>query len=75
MLHKDSIRSRIGKGEGKGENSGYLSYAEFSYVILQAYDFLHLHNEFGCKLQVGGQDQYGNITAGVELIKKLTKVK
>ncbi len=63
MLDKDIIRRRLESG---------ISYTEFSYMILQALDFLHLHNTKGCTLQVAGSDQWGNITAGVDLIKKAT---
>ena len=63
MLAKDSVRSRLGSDSG-------ISYTEFSYMLLQAYDFLHLREKFGCELQIGGADQYGNITAGCDLIRK-----
>ncbi len=63
MLDKDIIRRRL---------EGGISYTEFSYMILQALDFLHLHKTRGCDLQVAGSDQWGNITAGVDLIKKAT---
>lgn len=63
MLAKDSVESRI--------NSG-ISFTEFSYMILQSYDFYKLFTEEGCKLQIGGSDQWGNITAGLELIRKMT---
>ena len=63
MVSKDSVRSRIGKT--------VLSYTEFSYMLIQAYDFVHLCREHGCLLQVGGSDQWGNITAGVELARKM----
>jgi len=62
MLGKESVRSRM---EGDG-----ISYTEFSYMVLQAYDFLHLSREYGCLIQIGGSDQYGNITAGMELIRR-----
>lgn len=61
MLAKESVSSRLEKG---------ISFTEFSYMILQSYDFLELHRRFGCELQVGGSDQWGNITAGTELIRK-----
>lgn len=61
MLAKESVNSRLEKG---------ISFTEFSYMILQAYDYLELHRRFGCELQVGGSDQWGNITAGTELIRK-----
>ncbi|MGX1192558.1 tyrosine--tRNA ligase [Metabacillus sp. SLBN-84] len=61
MLAKDTVASRIESG---------ISYTEFSYMILQSYDFLNLYRTEGCRLQVGGSDQWGNITAGLELIRK-----
>lgn len=64
MLRKDSVRGRLER-EGAG-----ISYTEFSYMLLQAYDFLHLYREHDCKVQVGGSDQWGNITAGTELIRR-----
>lgn len=63
MLAKDSVESRISSG---------ISFTEFSYMILQSYDFYQLYKEQGCKLQIGGSDQWGNITAGLELIRKMT---
>jgi tyrosyl-tRNA synthetase len=65
LLQRDFIQSRIGKG-GKG-----ISYAEFSYSLIQGYDYLHLHREKGVTLQVCGADQWGNSLSGVELIRKL----
>ena len=65
MLTKDSVRSRLERTD-----SG-LSYTEFSYMLLQAYDFVHLHQEHGCELQAGGSDQWGNITAGIDLARRL----
>ncbi|XEC95769.1 tyrosine--tRNA ligase [Paenibacillus tarimensis] len=62
MLSKDSVDSRL---------AGGISFTEFSYMILQAFDFYKLHEERGCTLQVGGSDQWGNITAGLELIGKM----
>jgi tyrosyl-tRNA synthetase len=59
MLAKDSVGSRLSKG---------ISFTEFSYMILQAYDFLKLNQDLNCTLQIGGSDQWGNITAGMELI-------
>ncbi|OLO40228.1 tyrosine--tRNA ligase [Alkalihalophilus pseudofirmus] len=61
MLAKDSVESRISSG---------ISFTEFSYMILQSYDFLKLYENENCKLQIGGSDQWGNITAGLELIRK-----
>jgi len=64
MLGKDSVKSRL-----DGESG--LSYTEFSYMLLQAYDFVHLHQAYGCELQVGGSDQWGNITAGIDLGRRM----
>lgn len=64
MMAKDSVKSRL-----EGDNG--ISYTEFSYMLLQAYDFVHLSRTHGCRLQVGGTDQYGNITAGCELSRKM----
>lgn len=66
MLNRDFVQSRLGEG-GAG-----ISYAEFSYVLIQAYDFLHLNREMGVTLQVCGSDQWGNSIAGVDLIRRLT---
>jgi tyrosyl-tRNA synthetase len=65
MLGKDSVKSRLERTD-----SG-LSYTEFSYMLLQAYDFVHLHDAFGCELQAGGSDQWGNITAGIDLARRM----
>ncbi len=62
MVAKESVKARLERG---------ISYTEFSYMLLQAYDFLRLHLDHGCTLQVGGSDQWGNITAGVELVRKV----
>ena len=64
MLAKESVRARL-----EDREQG-ISFTEFSYMILQATDFLHLFDALGCTVQVGGQDQWGNLTAGVELIRK-----
>ncbi len=61
MLAKDSVQSRIETG---------ISYTEFSYLLLQAYDYLQLYKKHNCTLQVGGSDQWGNITAGMELVRR-----
>jgi len=63
MLAKDSVKSRLESG---------ISFSEFSYMILQAYDFLRLSMDYGCELQAGGSDQWGNITSGIELIRRVT---
>jgi tyrosyl-tRNA synthetase len=62
MLAKDSVKSRL-SGDG-------ISYTEFSYMLLQGFDFLHLYQHHNCRLQIGGSDQWGNITAGLELIRR-----
>lgn len=62
MLQKDTIKKRLDTG---------LSYTEFSYTILQAMDFLHLYQHHNCKIQIGGSDQWGNLTSGMELIRKV----
>lgn len=63
MLAKDSVKSRM-------EGDGGISYTEFSYQLLQAYDFYHLRKTYNCELQIGGSDQWGNLTAGTDLIRK-----
>ena len=64
MLAKDSVKTRLESEEG-------ISFTEFSYMLLQSYDFLRLYLEHGCTFQMGGSDQWGNITAGAELIRKV----
>ena len=64
MMAKESVRRRYEEGDG-------ISFTEFSYMLLQSYDFLTLYDRFNCKLQLGGSDQWGNIVAGTELIRKL----
>ena len=64
MMAKDSVKKRF-NGEGEG-----MSFTEFSYQLVQGYDFLHLYQTHGCKLQLGGSDQWGNITTGTELIRR-----
>ena len=66
MIKRDSVRPRLATPEAS------ISYTEFSYMLLQAYDYLHLHREYGCDLQVGGSDQWGNIISGVDLIRRTT---
>ena len=65
MVAKDSVKSRLERAD-QG-----ISYTEFSYMLLQAYDFLHLFDTYGCQLQLGGSDQWGNITAGIDLIRRV----
>jgi tyrosyl-tRNA synthetase len=64
MLAKDSVRSRL-------EREGGISFTEFSYMLLQAWDFVHLSDALDCRVQIGGSDQWGNITAGIELGRRL----
>lgn len=65
MLAKDSVRARLAEAD-QG-----ISFTEFSYMLLQAYDFVHLFDTHGCRLQIGGSDQWGNITAGIDLIRRV----
>jgi len=64
MLSKDSVKDRL-------EREGGISYTEFSYMLLQAYDFVYLNQKHGCELQIGGSDQWGNITAGIDLARRM----
>ncbi|MEX2025926.1 MAG: tyrosine--tRNA ligase, partial [Pirellulaceae bacterium] len=64
MQAKDSVKARLER-----DDVG-ISYTEFSYMLLQAYDFVYLNEQFGCELQVGGSDQWGNITAGIDLARR-----
>jgi tyrosyl-tRNA synthetase len=66
MLSKDAVKSRLATG---------ISYTEFSYMILQSYDFLRLNEDYGCEMQAGGSDQWGNITAGIDLIRRVSNKK
>lgn len=64
MLSKETVAKRLSSDEG-------ISFAEFSYQVLQGNDYLHLFDEYGCKLQIGGNDQWGNLTSGLDLIRKV----
>ncbi|MDP1563858.1 MAG: tyrosine--tRNA ligase [Pirellulaceae bacterium] len=65
MINKESVKNRL-------ENPDVgISYTEFSYMLLQAYDFVHLNRTFGCELQLGGSDQWGNVTAGIDLARRM----
>ena len=66
MMAKDSVKKRL-----SGDSSEGMSFTEFSYQLIQGYDFLHLYRELGVRLQVGGSDQWGNITTGTELIRRV----
>ncbi|MCI0335012.1 MAG: tyrosine--tRNA ligase [Planctomycetes bacterium] len=74
MLAKDSVKSRLGRDDSRHGDQAGLSYTEFSYMLLQAYDFAYLHDKFGCELQTGGSDQWGNITAGIDLARRMRGV-
>ena len=65
MMAKDSVKKRL-SGEGEG-----MSFTEFTYQLIQGYDFFHLHKEYNCLLQMGGSDQWGNITTGTELVRRM----
>jgi tyrosyl-tRNA synthetase len=65
MMSKDSVKKRLGSDAKEG-----MSFTEFSYQLVQGADFLHLYNEIGCKLQMGGSDQWGNIVTGTELVRR-----
>jgi tyrosyl-tRNA synthetase len=65
MIAKEAVRARL------EEREQGISYTEFSYMLLQAYDFLHLHDAHACRLQAGGSDQWGNVTAGIDLIRRV----
>lgn len=66
MMAKDSVKKRLGEDAKTG-----MSYTEFSYQLVQGYDFLHLYRSMGCKIQMGGSDQWGNIVTGTELIRRI----
>ncbi len=68
MMAKDSVKKRI-----SGESNSGLSFTEFTYQLVQGTDFYHLYNNYNCKLQMGGSDQWGNITTGTELIRRMAK--
>ncbi|NLO34553.1 MAG: tyrosine--tRNA ligase, partial [Candidatus Hydrogenedentes bacterium] len=65
MLNRETVRVRLDE-EGRG-----ISYTEFSYILLQSYDFLYLNKHYGCRLQLGGSDQWGNIVSGMDLSRRL----
>lgn len=66
MMSKDSVKKRLSE-----ESKSGMSFTEFTYQLVQGYDFLHLYNQLGCRLQMGGSDQWGNITTGTELIRRI----
>jgi len=70
MIAKDSVKNRI-----SGEGTEGMSFTEFTYQLVQGYDFLHLFNEMDCSIQMGGSDQWGNITTGTELIRRIAQGK
>jgi tyrosyl-tRNA synthetase len=65
MIKKDAVATRMESEQG-------ISYTEFSYALLQSYDFYHLHKTYGCDLQIGGSDQWGNLVSGVDYIRRVT---
>lgn len=67
MMNKDSVKKRI-----SGDDKEGMSFTEFTYQLVQGYDYLYLYENYGCKLQMGGSDQWGNITTGTELIRRKT---
>ncbi len=69
MMAKDSVKSRMSRNDDGGDVEG-LSFTEFTYQLVQGYDFLHLYENNNCRLQIGGSDQWGNITTGTELIRR-----
>lgn len=71
MMARDSVKSRL--NVNPNTNTEGLNYAEFTYQLLQSYDFLHLYRTKSCTLQIGGNDQFGNITAGIDLITRLSR--
>ena len=73
MIAKDSVKKRMNASNDKDAEG--LSFTEFSYQLVQGYDFLHLYKEHNCKLQMGGSDQWGNITTGTELIRRISQGK
>ncbi len=68
MMAKDSVKKRI-----SGESGSGMSFTEFTYQLIQGYDFYHLYKNHDCKLQMGGSDQWGNITTGTELVRRMTE--
>ncbi len=68
MMAKDSVKKRISGDSGSG-----MSFTEFTYQLIQGYDFYHLYKNHDCKLQMGGSDQWGNITTGTELVRRMTE--
>jgi tyrosyl-tRNA synthetase len=69
MISKDSVKSRLAR-EGEG-----ISFTEFTYMLMQSYDYMHLYDEYNCLAQAGGSDQWGNVTAGIELIRRMRGAK
>ena len=70
MMAKDSVKNRLSEDANEG-----MSFTEFTYQLVQAYDYLHLHREYDCTLQMGGSDQWGNITTGTELLRRMDQSK
>jgi tyrosyl-tRNA synthetase len=74
MMAKDSVKNRISNDDSNGGSEG-MSFTEFTYQLVQGYDFLHLYQHNDCSLQMGGSDQWGNITTGTELVRRMAQGK
>jgi tyrosyl-tRNA synthetase len=74
MMAKDSVKNRIPSDDSAGGSAG-MSFTEFTYQLVQGYDFLHLYQNNNCSLQMGGSDQWGNITTGTELVRRMAQGK
>ncbi len=74
MMAKDSVKNRISHDDSSGGSEG-MSFTEFTYQLVQGYDFLHLYQQNNCSLQMGGSDQWGNITTGTELVRRMAQGK
>ena len=75
MMAKDSVKSRISSDASGDDEKEGMSFTEFTYQLVQGYDFLHLYREYDCTLQMGGSDQWGNITTGSELVRRIGRGK
>lgn len=70
MLSKDSVKTRMVEASDESPHEG-MSFTEFSYQIFQGYDFLRLYQDYGCQIQIGGSDQWGNISSGIDLVRRI----
>jgi len=71
MLSRDSVKSRMTSSSSTGDKDEGMSFTEFSYQVLQGYDFYKLYKEHDCRLQIGGSDQWGNIASGIDFIRRI----